>query len=152
MVVGSFMAASAQALLSCVRMRPASLHRRRGCSLCAASPALATSTIALPARDQPALARICARRRPRRRRSGIVAGARSASADEELATGAGHRQRRASRQAWIDEHALRLDIVDANARAPDRPARHAAPARLGLSSASCIHRGRTWRVRCAEEG
>jgi hypothetical protein len=54
-------------------------------------------------------------------------------------------------QAWIDEHSLRLDIIDANAEG--RLVRLDARRRGGSDYRGIlIYAGRTWRVRCTEEG
>lgn len=54
-------------------------------------------------------------------------------------------------QAWIDEHSLRLDLVDANAEG--RLVRLDTRRRGGADYRGIlIHAGRTWRVRCTEEG
>ena len=54
-------------------------------------------------------------------------------------------------QSWLDRDMLRLDIFDTNAdvrliRLDTR--RRGGSAYLGI----LIHRGRTWQVRCSEEG
>jgi hypothetical protein len=53
-------------------------------------------------------------------------------------------------QSWLDEHSLRVDIVDANAerRLVRLDTRRRGTDYLGI----LIHQGRTWRVRCDEEG
>jgi hypothetical protein len=54
-------------------------------------------------------------------------------------------------QAWIDEHSLRLDIIDANAES--RIVRLDTRRRGGTDYRGIlIHAGRTWRVRCSEDG
>lgn len=54
-------------------------------------------------------------------------------------------------QAWIDEHSLRLDIIDANAEG--RLVRLDTRRRAGTDYRGIlIHAGRTWRVRCSEDG
>ena len=54
-------------------------------------------------------------------------------------------------QSWLDRFSLRLDIVDANADA--RLVRLDTRRRRGSDYLGIlIHGGRTWRVRCSEEG
>lgn len=54
-------------------------------------------------------------------------------------------------QSWLDRDLLKLDIMDANVEtriARLDTTRRGGSAYLGI----LIHRGRTWRVRCSEEG
>ena len=54
-------------------------------------------------------------------------------------------------QSWLDRDALRLDIFDSNADA--RLVRLDTQRRAGSEYRGIlIHRGRTWQVRCSEEG
>ncbi|HVQ08121.1 MAG TPA: hypothetical protein VMS43_06765 [Allosphingosinicella sp.] len=114
---------------------------------CTASPALATSTIlcrsTISPTDGPALSLVVGNG------TGILQARfeldriRFATSDGSGAAVIG--------QAWIDEHSLRIDIVDANAegrlvRLDTR--RRSGPDYRGI----LVHAGRTWRVRCGEEG
>jgi hypothetical protein len=115
----------------------------------AASPAFATSTILCTSTtsptDGPALSLSVG--------SGAAGGileARFSLGDERFATdeSAGAP---VMVQAWIDEDQLKLQIADANAEAVITrldTRRRAGDDYLGI----LIHRGRTWRVRCGEEG
>jgi hypothetical protein len=54
-------------------------------------------------------------------------------------------------QSWIDDRQLKLEVVDANAELV--VTRLDARLRGGFSYLGIlIHRGRTWHVRCSEEG
>ena len=54
-------------------------------------------------------------------------------------------------QAWLDRYQLKLDLVDANAERFD--VRLDTRRRRGWAyTGTLVHRGRTWRVRCDEEG
>jgi hypothetical protein len=129
-------------------MRPASWIAAAA-ALCAASPALATSTIlcrsTISPADGPALSLVV----------GNTAGTGILQARFELgnirfATGEGPGAPVIG-QGWIDELMLRLDIVDANAEG--RIVRLDTRRRRGADYlGTLIHEGRTWRVRCGEEG
>lgn len=117
-------------------------------ALAAASPAFATSTILcrsiVSPGDGPALALIVG--------SGEAAGVVQASLSHSgrpFVTGQGPAAP-AIAQSWIDLNSLRLDIVDANAerRILRLDTRRRGNDYLGI----LILEGRTWRVRCSEEG
>ena len=116
---------------------------------CAASPALATSTIlcrsTISPSDGPSLSLIAG--------SGAVGGIFRAQFDlgnERFITGEGA-SAPVIAQSWFDERQLKLEIADANAEAIIL--RLDTRRRAGSSySGILIHRGRTWRVRCGEEG
>jgi|GEM_PF-5471861 len=128
-------------------MRPASWIA--AASLCAASPAVATGTIlcrsTISPADGPSLSLVVANGA-----AGGVIQARFALGGERFATGDGPGAPVIA-QAWIDPYALRLDIADANAEA--RIVRLDTRRRRGADYLGIlIHGGRTWRVRCGEEG
>lgn len=115
----------------------------------AASPAFATGTIlcrsTVSPTDGPSLSLVVGNGPAR----GIVQ-AQFALGGERFATGQGPGAP-AIAQAWIDRYALRLDIADANAEALIvrlDTRRRRGNDYLGI----LIHGGRTWRVRCSEEG
>ena len=117
--------------------------------LCAASPAFATSTIlcrsTISPTDGPSLALIVG--------SGEAAGifqAQFSLGSERFITGEGSGAP-VIVQSWIDERQVKVAIADANAEAII--VRLDTRRRAGSSySGILIHRGRTWRVRCSEEG
>jgi hypothetical protein len=116
---------------------------------CAASPALATSTIlcrsTISPADGPQLSLVVGNGPA----SGVLQ-ARFALGNAHFATGEGAAPP-AIVQAWIDDYALRLDIADANAET--RLVRLDTRRRRGSDYLGIlIHDGRTWRVRCSEEG
>ena len=115
-------------------------------ALVAASPALATSTIlcrsTISPTDGPQLSLVVG--------TAGVAQAHFALGGERFTTGEG-RAAPTIAQSWIDEYALKLDIADANADA--RIVRLDTRRRRGSDYLGIlIHNGRTWRVRCGEEG
>jgi hypothetical protein len=128
-------------------MRPASWIA--AICFCAASPAWATSTIlcrsTISPTDGPFLSLVVG--------SGAAGGiirAHFALGGEAFTTSARPAGPTIS-QAWIDEFTLRLDVADANADA--RIVRLDTRRRRGADYLGIlIHAGRTWRVRCAEEG
>jgi hypothetical protein len=117
--------------------------------LCAATPALATSTILCRSTVSPAGGPQLSLVVGNGPGSGILQARfeldriRFATSEGPAAPVIG--------QAWIDEHSLRLDIIDANAEG--RLVRLDARRRSGSDYRGIlIHAGRTWRVRCSEEG
>lgn len=79
-----------------------------------------------------------------------VAQARFALGDERFATGEGARAPMIA-QSWLDRFSLRLDIADGNA--DQRLVRLDTRRRRGSDYLGIlIHRGRTWQMRCSEEG
>ena len=116
---------------------------------CAATPALATSTLfcrsALSPTDGPRLSLVVGTGAG----SGIVQ-ARLEQGGRSFTTG----ERPGSPaigQSWLDRHSLRLTIVDANAET--EILRLEAWKRSGWSySGTLRHGGRSWRVRCSEQG
>lgn len=111
--------------------------------LCAASPVSATSTIlcrsTISPTDGPQLSLVVG--------TGGIAQAHFALADARFTTGEGP----VIAQAWIDPYALKLDIADANADA--RIVRLDTRRRRGSDYLGIlVHNGRSWRVRCSEEG
>ena len=68
---------------------------------------------------------------------------------EEIATGAGEAPAVLA-QSWLDDDELKLDILDANA---ERYLARLDTRRRGRAYVGTLaYRGRTWRVRCAEDG
>jgi hypothetical protein len=129
-------------------MRPASILAAAA-GLGAATPALATSTLlcrsTISPADGPALS-LAVGNGPG---TGILQ-ARFELGDTSFDTGEGP-SAPVIGQAWIDEHSLRLDLVDANAEG--RIVRLDARRRGGSDYRGIlIYAGRTWRVRCTEEG
>jgi len=117
--------------------------------LCAASPALASSTIAcrstISPADGPELWLSVGSGE-----AGGITGASLTLGRETLTAGQGPNAPVIS-QAWIDRYTLRLDLVDANAES--RLVRLDARRRRGSDYlGTLVHAGRTWRVRCEEEG
>jgi len=115
----------------------------------AASPALATGTIlcrsTISPTDGPSLSLVVGNGE-----AGGIVQAHFALGGERFTTGEGPGAPVIS-QAWIDPHALRLDVADANVDA--RIFRLDARRRRGSDYLGIlIHGGRTWRVRCTEEG
>jgi hypothetical protein len=115
----------------------------------AASPAAATSTIlcrsAISPTEGPQLSLVVGNGE-----AGGIAQARFALRGERFVTGQGPGAP-AIAQAWIDQHSLKLDIADANAEA--RIVRLDTRRRRGSDYLGVlIHAGRTWPVRCGEEG
>jgi len=114
--------------------------------LSVASPAFATSTIlyrsTVSPNDGPQLALVVGSGEG----IGIVQ-ARFALGDTSLVTGQGA-DAPAISQSWLDDHSLRIDIVDASAerRLVRLDTRRRGTDYLGI----LIHEGRTWRVRCDE--
>jgi hypothetical protein len=128
-------------------MRPASWIA--AAFFCIASPALATSTIlcrsTISPTEGPQLSLVVGSGE-----AGGITQARFALAGVRFTTGEG-RAAPTIAQAWIDQYALRLDIADANAEA--RIVRLDTRRRRGADYLGVLlHAGRTWRVRCAEEG
>lgn len=128
-------------------MRPASWIA--AAFLCAASPALATGTIlcrsTVSPTEGPELSLVVGSGE-----AGGVVQARFALGGERFTTGQGPAAPTIV-QAWIDQYALKLDIAEANADA--RIVRLDARRRRGADYLGIlIHAGRTWRVRCGEEG
>jgi hypothetical protein len=128
-------------------MRPASWIA--AALLGAASPALATSTIlcrsTISPTDGPELWLVVGNGE-----AGGIMQARFALGGTRFATGEGPRSPVIG-QAWIDRNTLRLDLVDANAEG--RIVRLDTRRRRGFDYLGIlIHAGRTWRVRCSEEG
>ena len=81
--------------------------------------------------------------------SGVVQ-ARLEMGDRRFTTGEGQ-SAPAIGQSWLDRNSLRLTIVDANAE--NEIVRLEAWRRTGASyRGSLRYAGRTWQVRCAEEG
>lgn len=116
---------------------------------CAASPALATSTIlcrsTISPTDGPRLSLVVGSGE-----AGGILQARFALGGESFTTGEGAAGPTIA-QTWIDRYALKLDIADANADA--RIVRLDTRRRRGADYLGIlIHNGRTWRVRCAEAG
>jgi hypothetical protein len=117
--------------------------------LTAATPALATSTIlcqsTISPTDGPSLSLVVG--------TGLGTGIIQARFELDrirFATGEGPGAPVIG-QGWIDEHMLRIDIVDANAEG--RIVRLDTRRRGGSDYRGIlIHAGRTWRVRCSEEG
>lgn len=68
---------------------------------------------------------------------------------EEIATGAGEAPALLA-QSWLDEDELKLDLLDANAER--YLARLDTRRRSRVYVGTLAYRGRTWRVRCAEDG
>lgn len=118
-------------------------------ALGAATPASATSTIlcnsTISPTDGPRLSLVVG--------SGPGAGivqARLQLGDQDVTTGHGDGAPFIS-QSWLDRASLRLAIVDANADA--EIARLETWRRAGTSYFGTLrYGGRTWRVRCSEEG
>ena len=76
--------------------------------------------------------------------------ARLEQGNQGVATGEGQNAPRVG-QSWLDRHSLRLSIIDANAER--EIARLEAWRRAGTSYFGTLrYGGRTWRVRCSEEG
>ena len=116
---------------------------------CVATPAFATSTIlcrsTISPSDGPELALILG--------SGSATGifqAQFSLGRERFITGQGA-DAPAIVQSWIDERQLKIEIADANAEAVIIRLDTRRRAGSGYSGL-LIHRGRTWRVRCSEEG
>jgi hypothetical protein len=129
-------------------MRPA-IRIAAAAALCAASPALATGTIlcrsTISPTDGPALSLVVGNAPG----TGILQ-ARFALDRIRFATGGGPGAPVVG-QGWVDEHSLRLDIIDANAEG--RIIRLDTRRRGGTDYRGIlIHAGRTWRVRCTEQG
>jgi hypothetical protein len=129
-------------------MRPASILAAAA-GLTAATPALATSTIlcrsTISPTDGPALSLVVGTGPG----TGILQ-ARFALDRIRFATGEGQGAPVIG-QGWIDERSLRLDIVDANAEG--RIVRLDTRRRGGSEyHGILIYAGRTWRVRCTEDG
>ena len=115
---------------------------------CAASPAVATSTIVCRSTvsplNGPELALVVGSAP-----SGVVQ-ARLSLGTESFTTGVGTGAPVIG-QAWLDRDMLKLDIMDANAES--LIARLDTRRRRGSDYRGIlIHRGRTWRVRCSVEG
>jgi hypothetical protein len=128
-------------------MRPASWIA--AACFCIASPALATGTIlcrsTISPIDGPQLSLVVGSGE-----AGGITQARFALGGERFTTGEGRAEPTIA-QAWIDRYALRLDLADANAEA--RIVRLDTRRRRGADYLGIlIHGGRTWRVRCSEEG
>lgn len=117
-------------------------------SIAGASPAFATGTIlcrsTLSPADGPALALVVGHGEA----VGIVQ-ARVSGLGPSFTTGSGAGAP-AIGQSWLDRDTLRLDIVDANAerRILRLDTRRRGSGYFGL----LYHEGRSWRMRCGEEG
>jgi len=117
--------------------------------LAAATPAFATSTIlcrsTISPTDGPSLSLVVGTGET----AGIVQ-AHFTQGNETFTTGQGSGAPAIS-QAWLDRNQLKLDIVDADAES--FVVRLDTRRRRGwVYTGTLIHRGRTWRVRCDEEG
>lgn len=117
-------------------------------ALVAATPAFATGTIAcrstISPTDGPQLWLVIGSSP-----SGIVQ-ARISYGNRELVTGQGEGAPVIA-QSWLDRNSLRLAIMDANAET--EILRLETWRRAGSSYAGSLrHDGRTWQVRCTEEG
>lgn len=117
--------------------------------LAAASPAFATSTIlcrsTISPTDGPSLSLVVGTGE-----TGGIVQAHFTLGDESFTTGEGSGAPAIS-QAWLDRYQLKLDIADANAER--FIVRLDTRRRRGWAyTGNLIHRGRTWRVRCDEEG
>lgn len=117
-------------------------------ALCAATPVLATSTLecrsTISPADGPQLW-LSIGNSP----SGIVS-ARFAYGNQRFATGEGARAPVIA-QSWVDRNSLRLVVMDANA---ETALVHLETwSRTGATYAGTLRAGgRSWRVRCSEEG
>jgi hypothetical protein len=114
-----------------------------------ASPAMASSTIGCRSTISPASGPSLALSVGRGEAAGIFQ-ARFTLGGEQYTTGQGA-DAPAIVQSWIDDRQLKIAIADSNAesivtRLDTR--RRAGSDYVGI----LIHRGRTWRVRCTEEG
>jgi hypothetical protein len=114
----------------------------------AGSPAFATSTIVCTSTTSPTNGPSLSLGVSTGAASGVFQ-AQFSLGDEQFATGGAGGPTLV--QSWIDERQLKLEIADSNAetiitRLDTR--RRAGNDYLGI----LIHRGRTWRVRCSEEG
>jgi len=114
--------------------------------LCAASPALATGTLlcrsTVSPGQGPELSLVIG--------PTGVAQAHFAFGEERFTTGVGT-DAPVIAQSWLDRDLLKLDIMDANVETRIirlDTERRGGSAYLG----TLVHRGRTWRVRCSEEG
>ena len=117
-------------------------------SLAAASPALATGTIlcrsTVSPGDGPSLALVVGHGEA----IGVVQ-ARVAGLGRPFVTGEGPGAPVIS-QSWLDRDTLRLDIADSNA---ERRILRLDTRRRGSDYFGILyHDGRTWRMRCGEEG
>ncbi len=129
-------------------MRPASWIAA-ALSFCAASPALASGTIlcrsTISPTDGPQLW-LTIGSGPG---TGVVQ-ARLTQGNEGFTTGVGDRAPVLT-QSWLDRNSLRVAIVDANAET--EIARLETWRRSGSACLGTLrYAGRTWRVRCTEEG
>jgi len=114
-----------------------------------ASPAFATSTILCRSTISPANGPALALSVGSGAASGIFQ-AQFSLGDEHYTTGQGAAAP-AIVQAWIDDRQLKVEIADANAETI--VTRLDTRARAGHDYLGILnHRGRTWRVRCGEEG
>ena len=116
----------------------------------AATPAFATSTMlcrpTVNPTDGPQLWLVLGTARG----SGIVQARLEQQGSRGFATGEGQ-SAPVIGQSWIDRNSLRLSVIDANAER--EIARLETWKRGGWSySGTLRYAGRTWRVRCAEEG
>lgn len=117
--------------------------------LCIATPAFATGTIGcrstISPTDGPQLWLVVGNAPG----SGVIQ-ARLEQSGRSFTTGEGQDAPRIG-QSWLDRHSLRLTIIDANAE--NEVARLETWRRSGTSYFGNLrHGGRTWRVRCSEEG
>ncbi len=129
-------------------MRTASLFAAASL-LCAATPAFATGTIGcrstISPTDGPQLWLVIGNAPG----SGVIQ-ARLEQGNQRFTTGEGQDAPRIG-QSWLDRNSLRLAIIDANAEY--EVLRLEAWRRSGSSYFGTLrHGGRTWRVRCSEEG
>jgi len=114
-----------------------------------ASPAVATSTIACRSTISPATGPAFDVSVGSGEAAGIFL-ARFALGDEHYATGQGA-EAPAIVQSWIDNRQLKVAVADANAESIIT--RLETWRRTGNDYLGTLtHRGRTWRVRCSEEG
>jgi hypothetical protein len=114
-----------------------------------ASPAVASSTIACRSTISPATGPALALSVGSGEAAGIFQ-ARFELGGEHYATGEGPGAP-AIVQSWIDERQLKVEIADANAESV--LTRLETWRRAGNDYLGTLrHRGRTWRVRCSEEG
>lgn len=117
--------------------------------LCAATPAFATSTIGcrstISPTDGPQLWLVIGNAPG----SGVIQ-ARIEHGNQRFATGEGRGAPQIG-QSWLDRNSLRLSIIDANAE--HEIVRLETWRRAGTSYLGTLrYGGRTWRVRCSEEG
>lgn len=107
------------------------------------APALATSTIACTVADYPGMDLVIT---VGHGTGASIVAATISDGGEEISTANSGGATIA--QAWIDEDALKLDLVDANAAR--YLARLDARRRGNAYAGTLLYRGRTWRVLCEE--